>query len=1049
MTDRLGVHEALMVSHPYKIGKIIGKGKSGTVFHGQSQSGETVAVKILEEEELAQAEVRALFQCQTEMSHRNVVTLLGYDQLDGKHCLIFEYVEGKELYELVKEASEKRIDGTSGGLPRKECLELFAQIVSAVEFLHENKVAHRDLKPDNIMVTADGEVKLVDFGVSQVFSRETEKAVVKDVVGSPHYLAPELCTEGELAADPFLADVWSLGVTLFVMLAGYLPWDGESLRDIQQQVRAGLDFPEHIDADLQDLLRRMLERDPSERCSLHTILQHPVLVRQQLDAISVQDATATRTPPLCNTPQVHSIPSSVRSSPAPSPSVQPQQLTAANLRGHANNQTSLAGCGNSGQATTYNPNTTNFVFSDRSSASSRPASRHHSRRNSLVMPADPTISPPTHKSRASQINQINLFNSQISQITFQINGQANQFNQITQASSQPNQINQINGPINPINLPRPRSLSRSPVKRAGLSRNSSLGASINKLESYGSEPNSPYLSSSSTPTSSPSPPASTRSSIDLSSSGSRRRSDSSPCVRKLKLEMAGNNPLLLSPLGLRTSIAAPRMYRPFFPDSPLRSPRDNNLSSSSSSSSSSSCYSSFSSPPSANMRAQVPAVSDSRIQSPKTPLLERRQLLMNLQESRATDEESRATDEALLDFPSLSEGPFLPSVSCHDVGSLKGKHCGHARSASGDMHVRRILFPRSSAPAALTYHSFTSSSSSSSPNFSHASISISSSSSSTPTLANTSISPSLSSSGSSTPTFANTSISSLLSYSPSSTPISLSSSSPTYSSPTFANASVSSSPMLAHASFSSSPTPLSSSPIPLSSSPIPLSSSPIHLSSSPILGNAASMTSSPIRASTSLYSSPNSSPRLALRTVPPFPVTALNKPTEEAGCYMSATSSPRHPRTSHSRPFAGRFFPSGRLKKNAQTKDLQGGQEYLARIISSPDFLSLSSSRRTTTAATSTTTISSLDFSSLFSSRTTTTAASSTRMRKNVPASRSMTASNSLENHLDDSGSNPGSPGVLLASKPQMRASEGDAENAKADLASESESATLTRSETL
>eukprot|EP00808_Paulinella_micropora_P017488 g68674.t1 len=266
-----------MAEAEYVTEKLLGTGRSAEVWSGRnSQTGTKVALKILPEDQLdlAMSEVAALERCRP--GHRNVIGLVDYFQAEGKVYLVLECVNGTELFELVKETMQ----GNRPGLARNDALHIFAQIVSAVDFLHEKNVAHRDLKPDNIMITENREVKLVDFGVSQVFSRDTEKAVVENTVGSPHYMAPELYAEGKLAVDPFLADVWSLGVTLFVMLAGYLPWDGESLTEIQEQVQRGLpDFPKHIDADLQDLLRRMLERDSTKRCTLQTIQQHQVLER--------------------------------------------------------------------------------------------------------------------------------------------------------------------------------------------------------------------------------------------------------------------------------------------------------------------------------------------------------------------------------------------------------------------------------------------------------------------------------------------------------------------------------------------------------------------------------------------------------------------------------------------------------------------------------------------------------------------------------------------------------------------------------------------------
>jgi serine/threonine protein kinase len=160
---------------------------------------------------------------------------------------------------------------TEGMLSESRARLFFRQIVEAVRFIHDKSIVHRDLKPDNILITEQFTVKLADFGFCRV--AKTGRLLTTPC-GSPLYVAPELllnhCYDGKCA------DVWSLGILLFTMVTGRLPWTTENQVELFRQIReAEIGIPFHLTLELQDLLGKMLERDPAARITIPKIIESP------------------------------------------------------------------------------------------------------------------------------------------------------------------------------------------------------------------------------------------------------------------------------------------------------------------------------------------------------------------------------------------------------------------------------------------------------------------------------------------------------------------------------------------------------------------------------------------------------------------------------------------------------------------------------------------------------------------------------------------------------------------------------------------------------
>ncbi|KAL3726982.1 hypothetical protein ACJRO7_031822 [Eucalyptus globulus] len=187
---------------------------------------------------------------------------------DSSHLhLVLDLCDSPDLHRAVASA---------GSLPEPEAARILAQLMRAVAHCHRHGVVHRDIKPDNVLFDSRGRLRLADFGSAEVIGGESG-AGLRGIVGTPYYVAPEV-VEGREYGEK--VDVWSAGVVLYVMLAGFPPFYGESAAEIFGAVlRANLRFPPRVfrsvSATAKDLLRKMLCRDVSRRFSADQVLRHP------------------------------------------------------------------------------------------------------------------------------------------------------------------------------------------------------------------------------------------------------------------------------------------------------------------------------------------------------------------------------------------------------------------------------------------------------------------------------------------------------------------------------------------------------------------------------------------------------------------------------------------------------------------------------------------------------------------------------------------------------------------------------------------------------
>lgn len=231
-----------------------------------SVTGHKVAVKILNKakikqlgmEEKVQREINILHLC----THPHIIRLYEVIDTPTDIFLVNEYVSGGELFDYIV---------SKGRLSSDEARNFFHQIVSGIEYCHFQKIVHRDLKPENLLLDSNLNIKIADFGLSNLMR---DGDFLRTSCGSPNYAAPEVIS-GHLYAGPEV-DVWSCGVILYALLCGSLPFDDESIPNLFKKIKSGMySLPSHLSQLARNLIPRMLEVDPMKRITIPEIRLHP------------------------------------------------------------------------------------------------------------------------------------------------------------------------------------------------------------------------------------------------------------------------------------------------------------------------------------------------------------------------------------------------------------------------------------------------------------------------------------------------------------------------------------------------------------------------------------------------------------------------------------------------------------------------------------------------------------------------------------------------------------------------------------------------------
>ena len=258
----------------YEILEPIGKGGMGEVYRARDgKLGRDVAIKVLPHEFAQDTERLRRFQREAKvlasLNHPNIAAIYGLEQFEGTHYLVLELVPGETLAERI----------TRGPIPVDEAFEIASKVAEALEEAHEHGIVHRDLKPANIMLTPDGKVKVLDFGLAKAFADESpdrdssmSPTITRDatrvgvILGTAAYMSPEQAKGKHVDKR---TDVWAFGAVLYEMLTGKKAFAGEDVSDTLAAVLRGeVDWnalPADVTARMTALLRRCLAKDSSKR----------------------------------------------------------------------------------------------------------------------------------------------------------------------------------------------------------------------------------------------------------------------------------------------------------------------------------------------------------------------------------------------------------------------------------------------------------------------------------------------------------------------------------------------------------------------------------------------------------------------------------------------------------------------------------------------------------------------------------------------------------------------------------------------------------------
>ncbi|KAJ8540030.1 hypothetical protein K7X08_026419 [Anisodus acutangulus] len=252
----------------YELGKTLGEGSFAKVKYAKNvQTGDNVAIKIINRDLVLRQNI--MEQIKREISttklirHPNVVRIHEVMASKTKIYIVLEYVHGGELFDEI---------ARHGRLKEYEARGYFQQLINAVDYCHSRGVYHRDLKPENLLLDSFGTLKVSDFGLSALSKQVRDDGLLHTACGTPNYVAPEVLTDK--GYDGTTTDVWSCGVILFVLMAGYLPFEEPNLNSLYRKIlKANFSLPPWLSSSSKKLIKRILDPNPLTRITIPEILE--------------------------------------------------------------------------------------------------------------------------------------------------------------------------------------------------------------------------------------------------------------------------------------------------------------------------------------------------------------------------------------------------------------------------------------------------------------------------------------------------------------------------------------------------------------------------------------------------------------------------------------------------------------------------------------------------------------------------------------------------------------------------------------------------------
>eukprot|EP00262_Sarcandra_glabra_P022221 TRINITY_DN9779_c0_g1_i2.p1 TRINITY_DN9779_c0_g1~~TRINITY_DN9779_c0_g1_i2.p1 ORF type:complete len:441 (+),score=91.21 TRINITY_DN9779_c0_g1_i2:217-1539(+) len=278
----------------YELGKTVGEGSFAKVKYAKNvETGDSVAIKVLDKAQVLRhkmvEQIKREIATMKLIKHPNVVKLYEVMASKTKIYIVLEFVDGGELFDKI---------ANHGRLREDDARRYFQQLIDAVDYCHSRGVFHRDLKPENLLLDSFGVLKVSDFGLSALSQQLREDGLLHTACGTPNYVAPEVLNDK--GYDGTASDIWSCGVILFVLMAGYLPFDESSLMVLYRKIcKADFTCPSWFSSDAKKLIKRILDPNPLTRITIPEIIKNEWFQKgyrppafEQEEEVSLEDVDA-------------------------------------------------------------------------------------------------------------------------------------------------------------------------------------------------------------------------------------------------------------------------------------------------------------------------------------------------------------------------------------------------------------------------------------------------------------------------------------------------------------------------------------------------------------------------------------------------------------------------------------------------------------------------------------------------------------------------------------------------------------------------------------